>query len=401
MTDILVIGARGIPNMEGGAEKNAEMLFPQLVDAGYSVELLGIKEYITSPEFKGVKLRGLPTINIMKTDKIVYNLLALLYAVFTRPKIVHLQCLNSALFLLFYKMAGLKVVMRYGSSDYEFDKWGFVQRLVLRICEYQVRYADHVVTVSQKFRKSLKERHGLQNITVIPNGLDRVNVSAAATKYYNDLGLAQTPYVLSVGRVTADKDFETLVEAVRGLDDPSIQLVVAGGVEEGFGKKFVADTDPRIRFIGRVDRDLLPALYDNAAVYVNSSRHEGLSNAVLEALSYGCPLILSDIPANVEMGVPDENYFSVGDADKLRVKIKNAIENPDAYRCVTDNFAKWEDVYRDILRVYAHVAPKTFCPAAVIKDNTASQSGADTPGSKRLGTGEPSSDALGNEARHV
>ena len=365
MTDILVIGARGIPNMEGGAEKNAEMLFPQLANSGYSVELLGIKEYISTPSYKGVKLKGLPTINILKTDKLVYNLIALIYAIFTRPKIVHLQCLNSALFLLAYKIAGLKVVMRYGSSDYEFDKWGRVQRLVLRLCEYQVRYADHVITVSEKFRKSLQDRHGITCISVIPNGLDPVNVSDDATHFYEELGLSGVPYVLSVGRVTADKDFETLVEAVRSLDDKSVRLIVAGGMEEGYAEKFFDDPDPRIQFLGRVDRDLLPALYQNCAAYVNSSRHEGLSNAVLEALSYSCPLILSDIPANIEMGVPDKNFFSTGDATELRIRIEAALNEPDGYRCATDRFAEWDEVFERTLAVYADVAPKAFHAAAV------------------------------------
>ena len=364
MTDILVIGARGIPNIEGGAEKNAEMLFPLLSSAGYSVELLGIKEYIKAPEFKGVKLRGLPTINFLKTDKVVYNLLALIYAIFTRPKIVHLQCLNSALFLSLYKLAGLKVVMRYGSSDYEFDKWGRVQRLVLRLCEYQVRFADHVITVSEKFRNSLQERHNLNNITVIPNGLDPVHVSDDATRFFEELGLSGDRYVLSVGRVTADKDFETLVEAVRGLNDTSVKLVVAGGSEQGYAEKFFEDPDPRIRFLGCIDRDLLPALYSNSAVYVNSSRHEGLSNAVLEALSYGCPLILSDIPANVEMGVADENYFLTGDASALSLKIENALERPGDYICQTSKFSDWGDVFEGTLAVYADVAPWAFRPAS-------------------------------------
>ena len=360
MADILVIGARGIPNMEGGAEKNAEMLFPLLADAGYSVELVGIKEYIKTPRYKGVKLTGLPTVNILKTDKVIYNFLALFYAVFTRPKIVHLQCLNSALFLTFYKLAGLKVVMRYGSADYEFDKWGLVQRLMFRLCEYQLRFADHVITVSEKFRTSLEERHGLTKLTVIPNGLDPVNVSSAARRFYEGLGLSGVSYVLSVGRVTADKDFETLVDALRGLGDRKVKLIVAGGSEEGYAEKFFEDPDERIHFLGRVDRDLLPALYQNCAAYVNSSRHEGLSNAILEALSYGCPLVLSDIPANREMGLPKKNYFSTGSADHLKEKIESALENPVQFRCPTENFSDWPDVYQRILKVYAEIAAETF-----------------------------------------
>ena len=74
MSDIIVIGARGIPNVEGGAEKNAEKLFPLIARAGYSVEFVGLQEYIKSPSYEGVKLTRVPTTSFFKTDKVVYNL---------------------------------------------------------------------------------------------------------------------------------------------------------------------------------------------------------------------------------------------------------------------------------------------------------------------------------------
>ncbi|MCL4724839.1 MAG: glycosyltransferase, partial [Rhodocyclaceae bacterium] len=47
------------------------------------------------------------------------------------------------------------------------------------------------------------------------------------------------------------------------------------------------------------------------------SSHEGLPIALLEALSYGLPVLASDIPANVEVGLPAEQYFPLGDVAAL------------------------------------------------------------------------------------
>ena len=357
MPEIIVVGARGIPNMEGGAEKNAEKVFPRIVAAGPTVELLGISKFIDRPEFQGVRLTGIPTVNFLKTDKVLYNFLAFLHAAVKRPKIVHMQCLSAALFLLLYKLVGLRVVVRYGSTDYELQKWGMVERWALHMCEYQMRFADHVIAVSETFRRHLIDRHGLKRISVVPNGLDPVEVSDEARAFKTELGLDGKRYVLAVGRVTQQKDFETLVQAVRGLDDPDSQLIVVGGAESEYGERLFAQNDERVRFIGRIDRSLISALYQDCSVYVNSSRHEGLSNAVLEALSYSCPLIVSDIPANAEMGLPAANYFTVGDVEGLRGKISAALATPEAFRCPTEQFAQWSDVCERTLEVYRDIMP--------------------------------------------
>lgn len=83
MADILVIGARGIPGAEGGAEKHAEKTFPYFAQRGCSVTLLGVKPFIQDKEYKGIKLVAIPTLRVANTDKVVYHFLALFYAAFT------------------------------------------------------------------------------------------------------------------------------------------------------------------------------------------------------------------------------------------------------------------------------------------------------------------------------
>lgn len=359
MTDIMIIGARGIPDAEGGAEKHAERLFPLFASAGYDVTLLGINTFIKQDEYKGVRLRGIPTIDVAGTDKLIYHFLALLRAAFTRPKLVHLQGLNSAFFLLAYKLLGMKVVLRYGSADHEYAKWGFVGRTGFRLCERQIRYADHVIAVSQKYKHTLRSRYGLDNISVIPNGLDAPDIPSESAAYLRQLRLDGVRYVLAVGRITVDKDYDTLVEAVQALKDPEVQLIVAGGAsEQGYADRFFEHPDPRIRFLGVIDRSLLPALYAGCAAYVNSSRHEGLSNAVLEAVSYGSPVVVSDIPANTEIGLNECSHFATGDPASLTDRLEAALNDPDAFRASADAFSDWADVFHLTEAVYHNVLPE-------------------------------------------
>lgn len=362
--DILVIGARGIPNVEGGAEKHAEMTFPIFAEHGYSVRVVGLDRYIKQKHFKGVELRGLPTIRFANTDKIIYHFLAFLYAAWTRPKVVHLQGLNSALFLVLYKLCGLKVVVRYGSSDHQYGKWGVVGRMGFRLCERQISSADCVVAVSKKYKHELQDRYGLQRLEVIPNGIDRVQVSEEAREFRTRMGLDGSRYVLAVGRITVDKDYDTLVQAVHDLSDKDVRLVVAGGPsEDNYAARFLGLRGNRVRFLGRIERRLLSALYEDCAVFVNSSLHEGLCNAILEAISYGKPVIASNIPANLEMGLREQSYFPVKDAAALTRKIEAALGDPAAFVADKSKFVDWFDVFVRTERVYQMVVP-SFAKAA-------------------------------------
>lgn len=365
MADILVIGARGIPGAEGGAEKHAEMTFTHFARQGYSVTLLGVKPYIREKQYKGINLVAIPTLRVANTDKVVYHFLAFLYAAFSRPKLVHLQGLNSALLLVLYKLCGLKVVLRYGSTDHLHAKWGWLGRFSFRLCDMQVQFADRVITVSDTYKRQLQERYRLEHVNVVPNGVDAPNVCENARKFWRSLNLEKGRYVLAVGRLTVDKDYDTLVRAMDLLKDTSVKLVVAGGAsEEAYAARLFALNSERIKFIGRVDRPLLTALYESCGVFVNSSHHEGLSNAILEAISFRRPLVVSDIAANKEMKLPTSCYFPTGDAEALAHQIGQALEYSERFTAKENAFCSWREVFERTSHIYSTVSLKL--PASVL-----------------------------------
>ena len=99
-------------------------------------------------------------------------------------------------------------------------------------------------------------------------------------------------------------------------------LVIAGGAdhEDSYALK-LREKCGKVRNVclaGFVKGDDLTELYAHARLFVLPSTHEGLPIALLEAMSCGVPVLASDIPANKEIGLPDECYFRSGDTDDLR-----------------------------------------------------------------------------------
>lgn len=355
---IFVVGARGVPDVEGGAEKNAEMLFPLVAAAGYRVTLVGLADNIKAPTFKGVELLKAPRSRIMKTDKVLYYVTAVFMAVRRRPRIVHFQGLGSAIFLWAYKLMGAKTVVRYGSADYLVGKWGALGKLGFLLSEYQLRFADAVISVTPALAERLKRRGIERNVHVIANAVgalpDATPETAASVPRY--------PYVLTVGRVTAQKNVANLMRGyeryAEGKADAP-KLVVAGGLDES---DYVADLQPLITertvLAGKFARSAMGPLYANAAVYVNASLHEGSSNAVLEAISSGCPILLSNIPENRDFGLAPHHYFDPESPEAIADAIERAVKDPEAYKVDPTQFLTWDMVAERTLQIYRRIAPR-------------------------------------------
>jgi glycosyltransferase involved in cell wall biosynthesis len=351
---VLVVGARGIPDAEGGAEKNAEALFPRLAELGYDITLMGLKDNIRSSSYKGVTLKAAPKVRLLKTDKIAYYFAALGEAIRINPDIVHLQGLGSAIFLWAYKLLGKKVVVRYGSADYILSKWGSLGRWGFLFSEWQMRFADAVISVTPSLSRRLAEKGIVDNVHLIPNALDPV-VPAKT-----DTPTQARPYILMVGRVTGQKNVAALMQAFRlfGQSHPDHDLVIAGGLDDAeYVQTLRPLTSERTIFLGRVQRSSVPALLRGAQLFVNVSLHEGSSNATLEAISYETPVLLSAIPENLDIDLPAHIYVDPSDPVAIAAGLEKAISDPDPYRLDKARFLTWEQVRDKTDAIYRSIYP--------------------------------------------
>ena len=346
----MVVGARGIPDVEGGAEKNAERLFPLLAARGWDVTLCGLAENIRGPEYRGVKLLPAPMMRVLRTDKIAYYAAAVRIARRRKPALVHMQGLGSAIVLWAYKAMGAKTVVRYGSADYLLPKWGVIGRTGFLAAEYQLRFADAVIAVTPALAERLARRGIRDNVHVIPNATD------TGADFADDAApLPEGPYLLAVGRVTVQKNVHRLIEAFNlyAAEMPGLTLVIAGGVDDpDYMKEVEPHLNDRVKLLGRLPRSTLGALYANAHAYVNSSIHEGSSNAVLEAISWGAPILLAGIPENRDFGLDEKHYFDPEDVRSIAAAFRRIAADRASYIADRSRFLTWDDVADRTAAIY-------------------------------------------------
>jgi glycosyltransferase involved in cell wall biosynthesis len=103
---------------------------------------------------------------------------------------------------------------------------------------------------------------------------------------------------------------------------------------------------------GFVKGKRLHSLLTNCRGYCLPSSHEGLPISLLEAMRYRVPVIVSDIPANLEVGLEDSCYFPVGDVATLAKKLQKNMD--EAYHSVDYDLGKydWNVIAKQVLEVY-------------------------------------------------
>ncbi|MFY9718521.1 MAG: glycosyltransferase family 1 protein [Candidatus Cybelea sp.] len=127
---------------------------------------------------------------------------------------------------------------------------------------------------------------------------------------------ALQPFVLYVGTPERRKGFDTLLEAMRLLHDdyPELALVVTSWIDDD---QFDVPENIRIEELGYVDDDTLAALYRGCTLLAFPSRHEGFGLPVLEAMSYGAPVVASNAASVPEAGGDAAAYVPPDDAKAL------------------------------------------------------------------------------------
>jgi len=161
---------------------------------------------------------------------------------------------------------------------------------------YRLLYlrADRVICQSRAMAEDLARETGVRNeqIVVLPNPVDLEGILAArdAPSAWNGPG----PHLLAVGRLSREKGFDLLIEALAALRKrfPVADLILVGSGREEMALKALCrslEMETAVRFAEQVDPPY--EFFQGATLFVLPSRYEGMPNALLEAAAAGLPLV--------------------------------------------------------------------------------------------------------------
>jgi len=366
---IVVAGLRGFPGVQGGVEKHCEELYPRLAQLGCQIIVISRSPYMKRnkkiKEWQKIRFYHLWCPTHKSLEALSHTFLSILKAKTISPDILHLHAIGPALFAPLAKALGLKVVMTHHGPDYKRAKWGRAAKIILKLGEkLGVKYSDKIIAISKGIQAELKNRYNRDSI-FIPNGVREPSFILAG-KELARWKLKPKEYVFCACRFVPEKGLHDLIEAYKRIDNAFFKLVIAGDAdhETDYSRRLkrMAMETPGVILTGIKTGQELAELFSHAGLFVLPSYYEGLPIALLEALSYGLPVLVSDIPPHRELPLPDERFFPPGDKESLSNKINYLIrhgisedEKKDHWDYLKKNY-NWDSIAQMTFEVYKDLA---------------------------------------------
>ncbi|MDR1722730.1 MAG: glycosyltransferase family 4 protein [Tannerella sp.] len=361
---IVVTGTRGIPNIQGGIETHCEELYPRIAAMGFDVTVVRRKSYARDSltEYKGVKIYDIPNLKKKSFEAIVHTFRAIWAAKWTiHADIVHIHAVGPALLTPFARLLGMKVVFTHHGPDYDREKWGKTAKFIIRLGERMgCLFANQIIVISNVANDIIKRKYNRNDAHLIHNGIPKP-VFVDDTQYLDELGVEPRKYILAMGRFVREKNFHALVEAYSAIQQSEYKLVIAGDadIEDEYSRQLKTLAKKNgVVLTGFIKGKKLQTLLSHAALFVLPSSHEGLPLSLLEAMSYDLPVLISDIPANKEVGLEPSCYFHLDEnivetlVNILKIKLKEHI-HPYYDLKPYD----WDDIAKNVAEVYRICRP--------------------------------------------
>jgi glycosyltransferase involved in cell wall biosynthesis len=332
-----VIGSRGFPDVQGGIETHCLELYTRIACIGDNqITVYRRKPYLNSKN-KDAKFKNIRFIdfNVPKSkffETFLHSFLSTIHALFQSYDIVHYHNTGPGFFIPIVKLSKAKVVFTYHNVSYTQKKWNSAAKSFLTLSErISMRNSDFIIFISEVIKSEMVKKYDIKKSGVVFNGVC-IPIRSNQSDYPESLGLEKQKYLIGVGRFLEEKGFDYLIRAFRKTNLTEHKLVLVGDTDyptEYSNKLKSLAKENNIVLTGFIKGEKLNQIFSFARLFIMSSFEEGLPIALLEAMSYNIDVLVSDIPANLQIGLDKEDYYKVDDEEDLK---GNIIKKLSEYR---------------------------------------------------------------------
>lgn len=363
---IAFIGGRGVVGTYSGIETYYEELGSRLAARGHEVTAY-CRSYFTPDvaTHRGIRVRNLPALRTKHLETITHSVLATLDSLCRGFDIIQYHAIGSAPLALLPRLLGHATVVSVRGLDWQRAKWGRFARGVLRCGEWaSARCPTATTVVSETLQCHYLAAHRCR-CHLIPNAV--VPGRRRPLDKLASYGLEEGGFFLYAGRISPEKGIHTLLDAYRSLPR-SKSLVLAGGssYSDGYIRRLRESAPEGAVFLGKVPHELMAELYSNCYAFILPSAMEGLSNSLLEALSYGACILATEIPENLEVIGSAGLAFPVDDVPTLGRLLGELLQHPEQARELRRRALErarsqpdWDEVARRTEALYYHLVSAT------------------------------------------
>ena len=204
-------------------------------------------------------------------------------------------------------------------DEFQVKNYGFSISLQKKVRSFSIKKSDIVVTPSKHLKNFILNLGFKNKIEIINNGvfIPEENTNIFTNDQIN---------VTIVSRLVSHKNIKKIIRAISDLNDPLIYLNIIGdGPELNQLQKISLESNNKdnIIFHGKLNRDDINHIFLKSDIYIQASNYEGLPHSLLEAMSYGIPVLCTPVGECKEiLGNEDRGYILDLPVSKNNIKSK-------------------------------------------------------------------------------
>jgi glycosyltransferase involved in cell wall biosynthesis len=318
---MIIINSRFLTQKTTGVQRFAIEICKELKKSNLDIEFVAPKNIIdtNTANHLGVKKIGFLTGHLWEQITLqmyVYRKNALLISlcntapVFFKNQIVTIHDLSFRLF-----------------PEWNSKIFSFVYNKMIPVL---AKKSKHILTVSNTSKNELVDELNVskEKISVVYNAVSSVFLENEPLIVQSNN--VKEDYVLTVSSFHPRKNLKRLIDAFLKISDKELKLYIVGNFDKNFAYEElnVNNQGSRIKILTNINDHELKNYYKKAKLFVYPSLYEGFGIPIIEAMSCGIPVCVSNINVFIEVCGSNATYFDPYDIEDIRDKIISSINKP-------------------------------------------------------------------------